>query len=108
MRRGKVFVNCEFGSSRSPVVVALYLHVIGYKDFQNALAELHELRPLSGSVRLDARTCPNIPGDDMKRAAINAALVRDRLSGTGSTETATRYRVSRPTVVRLAKKSRET
>jgi protein-tyrosine phosphatase len=46
IRRGKVLVHCEIGSSRSPVVVALYMHVIGYKNFDDALAELHELRPV--------------------------------------------------------------
>ena len=46
IRRGKVLVHCEIGSSRSPVVVALYMHVVGYKSFEDALAELAELRPV--------------------------------------------------------------
>jgi protein-tyrosine phosphatase len=46
IRRGKVLVHCELGSSRSPVAVALYMHVVGYKNFDDALAELHELRPI--------------------------------------------------------------
>jgi protein-tyrosine phosphatase len=46
IRKGKVLVHCEIGSSRSPVLVALYMHVVGYKDFHQALAELHELRPV--------------------------------------------------------------
>jgi protein-tyrosine phosphatase len=46
IRRGKVLVHCEIGSSRSPVVVALYMHVVGYKRFEDALAELHERRPV--------------------------------------------------------------
>lgn len=45
IRGEKVLVHCEAGSSRSPVVVAAYMHVVGYKDFDDALAELRELRP---------------------------------------------------------------
>lgn len=46
IRQGKVLVHCEAGSSRSPVVVARYMHVVGYKSFEDALAELTELRPV--------------------------------------------------------------
>jgi protein-tyrosine phosphatase len=46
IRRGKVLVHCECGSSRAPVVVALYMHVIGYKNFNDAVIELTELRPI--------------------------------------------------------------
>jgi len=46
IRMGKVLVHCEAGSSRSPVVVAVYLHVVGYKNFDEALAEIRSLRPV--------------------------------------------------------------
>jgi len=46
IRSGKVLVHCGAGSSRSPVVVALYMHVVGYKNFDDALSELRNLRPL--------------------------------------------------------------
>ena len=46
IRTGRVLVHCEAGSSRSPVVAALYLHVVGYKDFDEALAEIKGLRPV--------------------------------------------------------------
>jgi atypical dual specificity phosphatase len=44
IRGGKVLLHCAAGSSRSPVVAALYLHVIGYKNFDDALSQLRELR----------------------------------------------------------------
>ena len=46
IRTGKVLVHCEAGSSRAPVVAALYLHVVGYKNFDEALAEIKTLRPI--------------------------------------------------------------
>jgi protein-tyrosine phosphatase len=46
IRRGRVLVHCQCGSSRSPVVVALYMHSVGYKNFDDALSELVELRPI--------------------------------------------------------------
>lgn len=42
--RGTVLVHCEYGSSRAPVVVALYMHTVGYKNFADALFELRDLR----------------------------------------------------------------
>ena len=38
--------HCAEGSSRSPVVVAVYMHVIGYKNFDDALSQLRGLRPV--------------------------------------------------------------
>jgi protein-tyrosine phosphatase len=46
VRTGKALVHCEAGSSRAPVVAALYLHAVGYKDFNEALAEIKALRPV--------------------------------------------------------------
>ena len=46
IRTGKVLVHCEAGSSRAPVVTALYLHVVGYRAFDEALAEIKALRPV--------------------------------------------------------------
>jgi len=46
LRTGKVLVHCEAGSSRAPVVAALYLHVVGCKNFDEALAEIKALRPI--------------------------------------------------------------
>jgi protein-tyrosine phosphatase len=41
-----VLVHCEIGSSRAPVVAALYLHAVGYKNFDDALAEIKAVRPV--------------------------------------------------------------
>jgi protein-tyrosine phosphatase len=46
VRTGKVLLHCEIGSSRAPVVAALYLHVVGYKNFDEALAEIKALGPV--------------------------------------------------------------
>ncbi len=44
VRTGKVLVHCAAGFSRSPVIAALYMHVVGYKNFDDALSELRGLR----------------------------------------------------------------
>lgn len=46
IRAGTVLVHCGAGSERSPVIVALYMHVVGYKNFEDALSELRSLRPV--------------------------------------------------------------
>ncbi len=46
IRAETVLVHCGSGSERSPVIVALYLHVVGYKNFDDALSELRSLRPV--------------------------------------------------------------
>ena len=45
VRAGTVLVHCVEGSSRSPVIVAVYMHIVGYKNFDDALSELRTLRP---------------------------------------------------------------
>jgi len=46
VRAGTVLVHCVEGSSRSPVIVAVYMHLVGYKNFDDALSELRSLRPV--------------------------------------------------------------
>lgn len=46
VRAGTVLVHCVEGSSRSPVIVAVYMHIVGYKNFDDALSELKSLRPV--------------------------------------------------------------
>jgi atypical dual specificity phosphatase len=50
--RGNVLVHCQAGSSRSPVVIAAYLHVSGHRDFDVALSELKERRPVVAPTKL--------------------------------------------------------
>ena len=52
VRTGNALVHCVAGSSRSPVIVALYMHVVGYKNFDDALSELRELRPVVAPSKL--------------------------------------------------------
>ena len=44
MRRGKLLVHCGSGISRAPIMVAAYLHAVGYKEFDAALQDIALLR----------------------------------------------------------------
>jgi len=46
IRWGKVFVHCGEGISRAPIMVAAYMHVVGYKNIDAALEEIAKLRPI--------------------------------------------------------------
>ena len=46
IRWGKVLVHCGSGVSRSPIVTAAWMHVVGYKNIDAALAEVKRLRPI--------------------------------------------------------------
>ena len=52
VRAGKVLVHCVAGSSRSPVIVALYMDVIGYENFDDAVSHLRELRSVVAPSKL--------------------------------------------------------
>ena len=45
IRRGKVLLHCGSGISRGPLMVAAYMHLVGYKHFDAALSEIAALRP---------------------------------------------------------------
>lgn len=49
VRRGNVLVHCLAGKSRSPIVVAAWLHRCGYAGIDNALSQIAELRDLAPS-----------------------------------------------------------
>jgi protein-tyrosine phosphatase len=52
VRGGNVLVHCGAGVSRSPTIVALYMHTVGYKNFDDALSELRNLRPVVAPSKL--------------------------------------------------------
>jgi protein-tyrosine phosphatase len=45
IRWGTVLLHCGLGISRAPIMAAAWMHVVGYKDIDSALAELKTLRP---------------------------------------------------------------
>jgi protein-tyrosine phosphatase len=46
---GRVLIHCGAGFSRSPVMAALYLDLVGYRSFDAALDEVARLRPIDPS-----------------------------------------------------------
>lgn len=49
VRRGKLLVHCLAGKSRSPILVAAWLHRCGYAGIDKALTEIAELRDIDPS-----------------------------------------------------------
>ena len=49
VRRGSLLVHCVGGMSRSPIMVAAWLHRCGYAGIDKALAEISELRDIDPS-----------------------------------------------------------
>ena len=52
VRRGNLLVHCLAGMSRSPILVAAWLHRCGYAGIDKALSEIAELRQLAPSQTL--------------------------------------------------------
>jgi protein-tyrosine phosphatase len=46
IRWGTVLLHCGGGISRAPIMTAAWMHVVGYKDIDRALAEIAGLRPI--------------------------------------------------------------
>jgi len=49
VHQGKLLVHCVGGMSRSPIMVAAWLHRCGYAGIDKALAEIAELRDIDPS-----------------------------------------------------------
>src|SRR5664279_1752149 len=47
IRRGTVLIHCAEGSSRAPSLTAAYMHSVGYKQIDAALAQIKRLRPIT-------------------------------------------------------------
>jgi|ERR1017187_431180 protein-tyrosine phosphatase len=47
IRTGNVLVHCAVGFSRSPTMAAAYITRVGFADFDDALAEIERLRPIT-------------------------------------------------------------
>jgi atypical dual specificity phosphatase len=52
IRKGRVLVHCAAGMSRSPAMVAMYMHYVGYKNLDAALRELKGLRSIVNPSRV--------------------------------------------------------
>jgi protein-tyrosine phosphatase len=57
--RGRLHVHCGSGISRGPIMVAAYLHRVGYKEFDAALEEIALLR---GFIRPSAILLASVRG----------------------------------------------
>jgi len=49
VRRGNLLVHCLAGKSRSPILIAAWLHRCGYAGIDKSLAEIAELREIAPS-----------------------------------------------------------
>ena len=47
IRRGTVLLHCGEGVSRAPSLTAAYMHSVGYRKIDSALAEIKRLRPIT-------------------------------------------------------------
>jgi len=52
VRRGNLLVHCFAGMSRSPILIAAWLHRCGYAGIDKALSKIAELRDLAPSSTL--------------------------------------------------------
>lgn len=49
VRHGNLFIHCVGGSSRSPIMLAAWVHRCGYAAIDKALAEIAEMRDIDPS-----------------------------------------------------------
>jgi atypical dual specificity phosphatase len=52
VRRGRLMVHCLAGMSRSPILIAAWLHRCGYAGIDKALSQVAELRDIAPSQTL--------------------------------------------------------
>lgn len=52
IRWGTVLVHCIGGSSRSPIMAAAWMHVVGYRNIEDALIEIGKRRSIEPSPSL--------------------------------------------------------
>ncbi len=46
IRSGRVLVHCVAGSSRSPIIVAAWMKIVGYKSIEECMSEIVRLRSI--------------------------------------------------------------
>lgn len=46
IRLGRVLVHCVAGSSRSPIIIAAWMQIVGYRNIEECLSEIVRLRPI--------------------------------------------------------------
>lgn len=49
IRWGTVLIHCVGGLSRSPILTASWMHIVGYRNIEDALIEIGKRRPIEPS-----------------------------------------------------------
>jgi protein-tyrosine phosphatase len=49
IRWGTLLLHCAAGTSRTPIIAAAWMHVVGYKKIESALMEIAKLHPIDPS-----------------------------------------------------------
>jgi atypical dual specificity phosphatase len=52
IRWGTLLLHCAAGTSRSPIIAAAWMHVVGYKNIEAALMDIANLRPIISASRV--------------------------------------------------------
>jgi protein-tyrosine phosphatase len=52
IRWGTVLIHCIGGSSRSPILTAAWMHIVGYRNIEDALIDIGKRRPIEPSPTL--------------------------------------------------------
>lgn len=65
IRRGRLLLHCGAGMSRSVAIASLYLHVVGYANYGEALAAIARFREVDVSPAMQ-RSVEKIPPESGK------------------------------------------